>query len=183
MKLIRIVQVREALMTRRLLCAWSPQVCFHNEKTEFVVQHNVRVPRDGCVKDVLDKLSEMLGPQKTGGQPLRMLEIYNSKLYKVRGLRSAHARSLQIFLPAFELLNHACAVGDSWESIKFQSRRAPRPTLTPPAHSPALPCFASSSITTPGALLVLLTPARMQHPCAAQPASLPRPEAPTLCRP
>lgn len=63
---------------------FSLQVCFHNEKAEFLAAHSVRVPRDGTVADVLDKVAAAAGP-KAAGQPLRLLEIYNSKLWKVRG--------------------------------------------------------------------------------------------------
>jgi hypothetical protein len=62
------------------------QVHFHNEKTEFVGEHVVRLPRDSCVGDVLQELSSRLG-QEYAGRQLRLLEVYQSKIYKVRGGR------------------------------------------------------------------------------------------------
>lgn len=63
------------------------QIQFHNDKTEFVGEHVVRVARDGCVADVLDVLSKRLGADYAGRQ-LRLLEIHRdqSKIYKVHGL-------------------------------------------------------------------------------------------------
>lgn len=59
-----------------------PQIYFHNDKTEFVAEHVVRVPRDGNVADVLAELSKRLGADYEGRQ-LRLLEVYQSKVYKV----------------------------------------------------------------------------------------------------
>jgi hypothetical protein len=47
----------------------------------------VRVPRDGNVADVLAELSKRLGADYEGRQ-LRLLEVYQSKVYKV-GVGSA----------------------------------------------------------------------------------------------
>lgn len=62
--------------------AVSLQIQFHNDKTEFVGEHVVRVPRDGNVGDVLAELSKRLGADYEGRQ-LRLLEVYQSKIYKV----------------------------------------------------------------------------------------------------
>jgi hypothetical protein len=59
------------------------QVHFHNDKTEFVGEHVVRLPRDACVGDVLRELGSRLGPDYAGRQ-LRLLEVYHSRIYKVR---------------------------------------------------------------------------------------------------
>lgn len=65
------------------MCASDPsQIQFHNDKTEFVAEHVVRVPQDGCFGDVLAELSKRLGPDYEGRQ-LRLLEVYQSKIYKV----------------------------------------------------------------------------------------------------
>lgn len=58
------------------------QVHFHNDKTEFVGEHVVRLPRDACVGDVLGELASRLGEEHKGRQ-LRLLEVYHSKIYKV----------------------------------------------------------------------------------------------------
>lgn len=66
-----------------VMCASDPsQIQFHNDKTEFVAEHVVRVPQDGCFGDVLAELSKRLGPDYEGRQ-LRLLEVYQSKIYKV----------------------------------------------------------------------------------------------------
>jgi ubiquitin carboxyl-terminal hydrolase 7 len=59
------------------------QVHFHNDKTEFVGEHVVRLPRDSSVADVLRELGSRLGADYAG-RPLRLLEVYHSKIYKVR---------------------------------------------------------------------------------------------------
>jgi hypothetical protein len=65
-----------------LVCFKCTQIYFHNDKTEFVAEHVVRVPRDGNVADVLAELSKRLGADYEGRQ-LRLLEVYQSKVYKV----------------------------------------------------------------------------------------------------
>lgn len=45
----------------------------------------VRVPREGgCVGDVLAEMSRRVGAEYAG-RPLRLLEVYQSKIYKVCG--------------------------------------------------------------------------------------------------
>lgn len=43
----------------------------------------MRAPRAGNVADVLAELSKRLGPDYQG-RPLRLLEVFQSKIYKVR---------------------------------------------------------------------------------------------------
>mmetsp|Transcript_19656 Transcript_19656/g.42954 ORF Transcript_19656/g.42954 Transcript_19656/m.42954 type:complete len:1106 (-) Transcript_19656:700-4017(-) len=57
------------------------KVAFHNHKTEMVGEHQVRLPKESCVEDVLNALREKLGPTVTG--ELRMLEVCYSRIYKV----------------------------------------------------------------------------------------------------
>jgi hypothetical protein len=64
------------------LSSVSLQIQFHNDKAEFVGEHVVRVPRAGNVGDVLAELSKRLGADYEGRQ-LRLLEVYQSKIYKV----------------------------------------------------------------------------------------------------
>jgi hypothetical protein len=59
------------------------QVQFHNDKTEFVGEHVVRLPRDSCVADVLKELGSRLG-EEYAGQQLRLLGLYHSRIYRVR---------------------------------------------------------------------------------------------------
>jgi len=58
------------------------KVSFHNDKTEFVGELTVRVPKEGIVADVLNELSRQLGPD-AAGRRLRLMEVYNSKVFKV----------------------------------------------------------------------------------------------------
>ncbi|KAF6255465.1 hypothetical protein COO60DRAFT_1641474 [Scenedesmus sp. NREL 46B-D3] len=60
----------------------SLRVHFHNDRTEFVGEHVVRLPRDSSVGDVLRDLGSRLGADYAGRQ-LRLLEVYHSKIYKV----------------------------------------------------------------------------------------------------
>eukprot|EP00879_Flechtneria_rotunda_P027398 GHRR01029346.1.p1 GENE.GHRR01029346.1~~GHRR01029346.1.p1 ORF type:complete len:247 (+),score=133.15 GHRR01029346.1:38-742(+) len=60
----------------------SLRVHFHSDKTEFVAEHVLRLPRDSSVADVLQDLSGRLGPDYAGRR-LRLLEVYHSKIYKV----------------------------------------------------------------------------------------------------
>lgn len=62
---------------------WLPaQVSYHGENTELVSQHEVRLPKDSCVVDVLDALSRQL-PEAKRPAALRLLEVFYSKIYKV----------------------------------------------------------------------------------------------------
>ncbi|KAG1662438.1 hypothetical protein FOA52_004019 [Chlamydomonas sp. UWO 241] len=58
------------------------RVSFYNDKAEFVAEHNVRLSKEGCVADVLTELGRLLGPAAEGRR-LRLMEVYNSKVYKV----------------------------------------------------------------------------------------------------
>lgn len=58
------------------------QVNFHNDKTEFVAEHVIRLPHDSQVGDVLRELSNRLGPDYAD-RKLRLLEVYHSKIFKV----------------------------------------------------------------------------------------------------
>lgn len=56
---------------------------FHNDKTEFVAEHVIRLPHDSQVEDVLRELSSRLGAEYSG-RKLRLLEVYHSKIFKVQ---------------------------------------------------------------------------------------------------
>lgn len=58
------------------------QIQFHNDKTEWVGEHVIRVPRDGNVGDVLLEVRKRLG-QEYEGRQLRLLEVSQNKIYKV----------------------------------------------------------------------------------------------------
>lgn len=58
------------------------QIAFHGEKAQEVSQHQLRLPRDSCVAALLDELRKHL-PATHSSLPLRLLEIYMSKIFKV----------------------------------------------------------------------------------------------------
>ncbi|KAK9823704.1 hypothetical protein WJX72_004794 [[Myrmecia] bisecta] len=58
------------------------KVVFHNEKTEEVATHTVRLPKESVVGDVLAALALQLGPA-VAARPLRLLEVFYCKIYKV----------------------------------------------------------------------------------------------------
>mgnify|MGYP005705759787 CR=1 FL=1 len=59
------------------------KVAFHNSKTAEVSSHNIRLPKESCVTDVLSELCRQLGPDVTITRPLRLLEVFYHKIYKV----------------------------------------------------------------------------------------------------
>lgn len=58
------------------------QIAFHGDKAEEVGQHQLRLPKDSCIEHVLEELRKLL-PANYASTPLRLLEIYMSKIYKV----------------------------------------------------------------------------------------------------
>ncbi|KAL3154338.1 hypothetical protein ABBQ32_013820 [Trebouxia sp. C0010 RCD-2024] len=58
------------------------KIAFHGEKAEEVGQHSVRLPKDSHVRELLSELRSLLPPAYSS-RPLRLLEIYMSKIYKV----------------------------------------------------------------------------------------------------
>lgn len=64
-------------------CHRNPQVCFYNSKTEEVSSHTLRLPKEGCVGDLLAELQRQLGEERAE-RPLRLLEISYSRIYKVQ---------------------------------------------------------------------------------------------------
>ncbi|EIE26652.1 cysteine proteinase [Coccomyxa subellipsoidea C-169] len=58
------------------------KVQYHGERTEPVSQHDVRVPKDDTVGDVLEALRKQL-PEDKRPAALRLLEVFYSKIYKV----------------------------------------------------------------------------------------------------
>ena len=58
------------------------QIGLHGEKAQEVSQHQLRLPRDSCVADLLQELRKQL-PATHSSLPLRLLEIYMSKIFKV----------------------------------------------------------------------------------------------------
>ncbi len=67
------------------------QVSYHGENTELVSTHDVRLPKDSGVADVLEALRMQL-PEDKRPAALRLLEVFYSKIYKVRPLLHAHMR-------------------------------------------------------------------------------------------
>ena len=60
---------------------WA-QVQYHGENTEVVSTHDVRLPKDSSVGDVLEALRMQL-PEDKRPAALRLLEVFYSKIYKV----------------------------------------------------------------------------------------------------
>lgn len=58
------------------------QVSYHGENTELVSTHDVRLPKDSSVADVLEALRMQL-PEDKRPAALRLLEVFYSKIYKV----------------------------------------------------------------------------------------------------
>jgi hypothetical protein len=61
------------------------QVYYHGPSGEQVSTHEVRLPREACVADVLAALGQQLPPEGRPAQ-LRLLEVFYSKIYKARDL-------------------------------------------------------------------------------------------------
>ena len=61
------------------------QVSYHGENTELVSTHDVRLPKDSSVADVLEALRMQL-PKDKRPAALRLLEVFYSKIYKVPSL-------------------------------------------------------------------------------------------------
>ncbi len=72
---------------------------YHGDNTELVSQHEVRLPKDSCVTDVLDALSQQL-PEDKRPAALRLLEVFYSKIYKVPFRYHALGRSQTSVHPA-----------------------------------------------------------------------------------
>ena len=75
-------------MSDQLLCSGlkvalaAVQIAFHGEAGQEVSQHQVRLPRDSCVEQLLAELQRQL-PASHASAPLRLLELYMSKIFKV----------------------------------------------------------------------------------------------------
>ena len=60
------------------------QVPYHGSSTAPVSTHDVRLPKESTVGDLLDALMQQLPAEKRPKQ-LRLLEIFNGKIYQVPG--------------------------------------------------------------------------------------------------
>ena len=58
------------------------QIAFHGPKAEELSQHQLRLPKDSCIEHVLQELRKQL-PSSYASAPLRLLETYMSKIFKV----------------------------------------------------------------------------------------------------
>mmetsp|Transcript_35695 Transcript_35695/g.79387 ORF Transcript_35695/g.79387 Transcript_35695/m.79387 type:complete len:1131 (+) Transcript_35695:131-3523(+) len=58
------------------------RVFLYNDKAEQASEHTVRLPKNSTVGDVLVELQKQAGAA-AAGRPLRLLEVYNSKIYKI----------------------------------------------------------------------------------------------------
>lgn len=58
------------------------QVPYHGSSTALVSTHDVRLPKESTVGDLLDALMQQLPAEKRPKQ-LRLLEIFNGKIYQV----------------------------------------------------------------------------------------------------
>lgn len=58
------------------------KIALHNDRTEFVAEHDLRLPREVTVADVLTEMQRHLGEEYQGRQ-MRLLEIFSSRIYKV----------------------------------------------------------------------------------------------------
>jgi len=58
------------------------RIQFHNEKSEYLGEHQIRIPRDSGVEDLLQALKQELGPEYQG-KPMRLMEVYHGKIFKV----------------------------------------------------------------------------------------------------
>lgn len=59
------------------------KVNFHNERAELVSEQTLRLAKDAVVGELLAELKKVLGAA-VGDRPLRLMEVFNSKIYKVR---------------------------------------------------------------------------------------------------
>ncbi|KAA6424444.1 MAG: hypothetical protein FRX49_05656 [Trebouxia sp. A1-2] len=80
-QLERLKTLKASLFTR-LPCQLGIEIAFHGEKAEEVAQHQLRLPKDSCIEHVLEELRKLL-PADYASTPLRLLQIYWSKIYKV----------------------------------------------------------------------------------------------------
>lgn len=58
------------------------KIAFHGDKAEEIAQHQLRLPKDSCIGHVLEELRKLLD-KSYASTPLRLMEIYLSKIYKV----------------------------------------------------------------------------------------------------
>ena len=63
--------------------ARAAQVYYHGEATEHVSTHDVRLPKESTISDVITALRGLLPPEKCP-ERLRLLEVFYSKIYKAR---------------------------------------------------------------------------------------------------
>lgn len=61
----------------------SLKISFHGTDTKLVDTLDIRMPRESCVRDVLEELRGRLGNKVTPGAKMRFMETYLSKIYKV----------------------------------------------------------------------------------------------------
>lgn len=67
------------------------RVQFHNEKSECLGEHQIRLSRDSGVEDLLQALKEELG-EEYQGKLMRLMEVYHGKIFKVSFLSTGSSR-------------------------------------------------------------------------------------------
>jgi len=58
------------------------RICFYSKKSELQSEHQIRLPREKTVRDLVDALKEELG-EEYAKEDLRVMEILSSKIFKV----------------------------------------------------------------------------------------------------
>ena len=71
------------------LCLALPlQIAYHNSKLEEVSQHSVRIAKSATIGQMLEELRRQLPAEAQGERPLRLLEVYQWRIWQV----SVHSR-------------------------------------------------------------------------------------------
>lgn len=58
------------------------RICFHNKKSELQSEHQIRIPREKTVRDLIELLKVELGDEFAHSD-IRIMEILSSKIFKV----------------------------------------------------------------------------------------------------
>lgn len=113
----------------------AAQVAYHNARAEEASQHTIRISKTAAIGDLLEELRRQLPAEAQGDVPLRLLEVYQWKIWQVSGwgwgeARSSAARWLDGCARAPALARPAL------RRIKALTPRAPAPCLRPRAPAP-----------------------------------------------
>jgi hypothetical protein len=139
----------------------SFKVAYHNERLEEVSQHSVRIHRAAAISELLEQLRGQLPPEAAGDAPLRLLEVYQWKIWQVRWAHAvatlwSHCNDAAIMLHQLPAWWQTLHKAGSMRSNGQPSERAPE------GHGPAFllsdPPLVSARASTAPPRLQLFNP-------------------------